>query len=217
MSDVEETESARSLLLDIPDWSGHRPGQHVDIRLTAADGYQATRSYSLSNGPEEIPQITVESVEGGEVSPFLVDTIRVGDPFEIRGPVGGYFVLDESDRPLTLIAGGSGVAPLRSMWRAAPADREVRLIYSARNADRMVFLDEVRSGPDIITRLHLTRDTGPGFVGGRIDQNAIAAILGHLQPPSVYVCGPTAFVESVVTFLRELDVPQENVRTERFG
>ena len=209
-----ETASARSLIIDVPGWTDHVAGQHIDVRLTAADGYQATRSYSLSSGPGEPPQITVERVDDGEVSPYLVDIARSGDQIEVRGPLGGYFVWQPSDRPLVLIAGGSGIAPLRAMWRAGGG--AIRLLYSARTADRIIFARELASHDELDTTIHLTRDRAPGYVSRRIGQSDVASALSGLDDPAVFICGPTDFVESVATFAAET-ANERSIRTERFG
>ncbi len=212
---IPETSSARSLVLDIADWPGHVAGQHVDARLTASDGYQASRSYSLSSGPGEVPQITVERVDDGEVSPYLVDVALPGDRFEVRGPLGGYFVWEQTAQPLALVGGGSGIAPLRAMWRAGAT--ETRVLYSARTADRVIFESELRGDPSLTATIHLTREERPGFVPGRIDVPAVRHGLEGLAEPAVFVCGPTAFVESVATDLEEVLGPGYPIRTERFG
>jgi ferredoxin-NADP reductase len=214
---VGETVSARSLVFDVPGWGGHRAGQHVDVRLTAEDGYQAARSYSLSSAPDEAPQITVERDPDGEVSPFLVDVAEVDDTFEVRGPLGGYFVWDPTDQPLLLIGGGSGIAPLRSMWRAGACNAPVTVLYSARTLDRVIYRDELAAHSDLTVIIHLTRDDVPGFASGRIDAAALEAVVGGGPRPAVYVCGPTAFVETVATTLVGLLGHDHPIHTERFG
>ena len=210
-----ESATARTIVLDVPQWSTPRPGQHVDIRLTAPDGYQATRSYSLSSAPNEAAQITVERVEDGEVSPFLVDIAEVGDTFEIRGPIGGYFVWDPSPQSVLLIGGGSGIAPLRSMWRAAPEGTPVTVLYSARDRSRVIFGDELEAREQVT--IHLTRETVPGFAEGRIHHDQLRAALTDQPEALVYVCGPTAFVEAVTSGLSTLIDRSDRIRTERFG
>lgn len=212
---IAETPSARSLILDVPGWEGHVAGQHVDVRLTAEDGYQASRSYSLSSGPTEPPRITVERVPDGEVSPYLVDVAGVGDTFEVRGPLGGYFIWAPDDRPLLLIGGGSGIAPLRSMWRAG--GRLIRVVYSTRTADRVIFGEELAATPVIDARIHLTRQAAPGYMEGRVGSEALGDALEHLDEPAVYVCGPTGFVETVASGLAGMLEPGYPIRTERFG
>lgn len=213
-----ESSSARTLRLDVPDWGDHLGGQHLDLRLTADDGYQATRSYSVSSGPGEDPEITVERVEDGEVSPYLVDDVEVGDIFEVRGPIGGYFVWDDTGdgHPLVLIGGGSGIAPLRAIWRHAKEKVPVTVLYSARDQSRIIFGDEIAGTSGVDAHIYLTRETAEGYLDGRIDEKAIADAVGDTKP-SVFVCGPTAFVEAVATHLVAVDVDPKSIRTERFG
>jgi ferredoxin-NADP reductase len=216
---VDETARARTLVLDVPGWEAHRAGQHVDVRLTAEDGYQAERSYSIASAPEDGRlELTVELVEGGEVSPYLVEEIRRGDVFEVRGPIGGYFAWEPADGgPLLLVGGGSGVVPLRSILRARPADISARLVYSSRTLDDVIYRDELAAlGEDVV--LTLTRERREGVRSGRVD----AALFGEVgfppeQEPHVFVCGPTSFVEAVASALVGLGHPPELVRTERFG
>lgn len=218
-----ETTSARSLRFAVADWPGHVAGQHIDVRLTAEDGYQATRSYSLSSAPGETPQITVERAEDGEVSPYLVDSAVDGDALEIRGPLGGYFVWHPADgTPLLLVAGGSGVAPMRAIWRAARAHgTPVRLVYSARGADRVIFADEIRSPDGPQTTIHLTRERVAGYEHGRLTADRLSALLGPSghdeQRLLAYVCGPTTFVEQTAGALTSVGLAPEVLRTERFG
>jgi ferredoxin-NADP reductase len=220
---TRETASARSIRFTVADWPGHVAGQHIDVRLTAEDGYQATRSYSLSSAPDEAPQITVERVDDGEVSPYLVDIATDGDVLEVRGPVGGYFVWEpDDDAPLLLVAGGSGIAPMRAIWRAARAHgTPVRLVYSARTADRVIFGDELSSpgGPE--TTVRLTRERAPGFEYGRLRADQLSALLGSggVREPRlrVYVCGPTTFVEDTARALTDAGADTDLLRTERFG
>lgn len=220
---THETASARSIRFAVADWPGHVAGQHVDVRLTAEDGYQATRSYSLSSAPGEPPQITVERVDDGEVSPYLVDIATDGDALEIRGPVGGYFVWRSGDdAPLLLLAGGSGIAPMRAIWRAARAQSTpVRLVYSARTADRVIFADELRGPDGPETTVHLTRERVSGFEHGRLRAEHVGALLGSegVRDPRrrAYVCGPTAFVEATARALTDAGLDADVLRTERFG
>ena len=214
---TSETESARSLVLDIPGWTDHRAGQHLDIRLTAEDGYQAARSFSLSSGPDEPPQITVQRVDDGEVSPYLVDVVEVGDTFEVRGPIGGYFVWEPSDPSPLLIGGGSGIAPLRSIWRAAPSQTSMSVLYSAQTTDRIIFGDELKSNSNLSVAINLTRETAPGFGSGRLDEASIKAIVADVTPQLTYVCGPTGFVEAAAQHLINIGVDPKTIRTERFG
>lgn len=213
-----ESSSARTLRLDVPDWGTHVGGQHLDLRLTADDGYQATRSYSVSSGPGEAPEITVERVDDGEVSPYLVDDVEVGDTFEVRGPVGGYFVWNDTGdgQPLLLIGGGSGIAPLRAIWRDAMGKVPVTLLYSARDQSRIIYGDEIAASAGVVGHIYLTRETAEGYLDGRIDESATAEAVGDTKP-SVFVCGPTAFVEAVATHLVAADVDPKSIRTERFG
>jgi ferredoxin-NADP reductase len=211
-----ETPRAATLTLAVPGWEGHRAGQHVDVRLTAEDGYQAQRRYSISSAPGDgPPQITVVEVDGGEVSPWMVSIAREEDVFEVRGPFGGWFVWDPpGEGEVLMIGGGSGLVPLMSMVRAgAPG----RLLVSARDRDDVLYLDELsRRGVDLA--LTYTRRMPLGWTGWnrRVDRE----MLRKWQPrvgPRVYVCGPTAFVESVADDLVFLGHDPANIRTERFG
>ena len=199
---VAETRRATTLVLDVPNWPGHRAGQHVDIRLTADDSYQAQRSYSIASPPEALRlALTVERLERGEVSPWLVDEARPGDRFELRGPIGGYFAWSvAAGGPLLLVAGGSGVVPLRAMLRhraASWSDVPARLLYSSRSLDEVIYRDELeRLGADV--RFTLTRRQPPGWTGfaRRIDAELLAEVAWPPQErPRVFVCGPTTFVE----------------------
>jgi ferredoxin-NADP reductase len=213
---VQETARVRTLVLDVDGWEGHRPGQHVDIRLTADDGYQAQRSYSIASAPDDGRlELTVEYVQDGEVSPYLVEEVRRGDVFEVRGPVGGYFVWEpEVGGPLLLVAGGSGVVPFRSMLRVRPPEIEARLVYSARTYDDVIYRDELeRFGDDLV--LTLTREQHDGVRHGRVDRELLQEVA--LTDAHVYVCGPTGFVEAVASALVDLGHAPERVRTERFG
>ena len=216
---VDETPRTRTLVLDVDGWPGHRAGQHVDVRLTGEDGYQAERSYSIASGPNNGRlELTVELIEDGEVSPYLVGELRRGDTFELRGPIGGYFAWDPADGgPLLLVGGGSGVVPLRSILRARPADVPARLIYSARTLDDVIYRDELEAlGDDVV--LTLTRERRDGFHAGRVDADLLReASFPPAQEPRIFVCGPTPFVESVASALVALGHPAERVRTERFG
>jgi len=216
---VAQTMRTRTLVLEIDGWSGHRAGQHVDIRLTAEDGYQAERSYSIASGPDDPRlELTVERIDDGEVSPYLVDEIRQGDSFEVRGPIGGYFAWSpDDDGPLLLVAGGSGVVPLRSMLRARPRDVPAKLIYSARTHDDLIYRDELSAlGDDVL--LTLTREQREGVRAGRVDEDLLRdETFAPDEDPRVFVCGPTSFVESVASALVELGHAPERIRTERFG
>jgi ferredoxin-NADP reductase len=220
----DETPRVRSIVLEPPDWRGHRAGQHVDVRLTAEDGYQAQRSYSIASAPEDDHLVlTVERLDDGEVSPYLVDELRPGDELELRGPVGGYFVWEASEGgPLLLVAGGSGVVPFRAMLRhraAADSDVPTRLLYSSRSLDEVIYRDELeRLGVDV--RLTLTREQPPGWTGyaRRIDPELLAEVAWPPEErPRVFVCGPTTFVEVAANALVALGHEPGRIRTERFG
>jgi ferredoxin-NADP reductase len=224
---VDETPRVRSLVLGVPDWPGHRAGQHLDVRLTAEDGYQAQRSYSIASAPEDgAVAITVERLEDGEVSPYLVDEVRPGDRLELRGPIGGYFVWDVAlGGPLLLVAGGSGVVPLMAMLRhraAAGSDVPARLLVSSRTWEDAIYRDELgRLAGDGLEVAHtLTRSQPSGWTGyaRRVD----AAMLRDVawppaERPQIFVCGPTSFVEVVATTLVDLGHDPRLVKTERFG
>jgi ferredoxin-NADP reductase len=222
---VEETPRVRTIVLDVPDWPGHRAGQHLDIRLTAEDGYRAEREYSIASAPDEPVAITVERLEDGEVSPYLCDELRPGDGLELRGPVGGYFVWGPEDGgPLLLIAGGSGVVPLRAMLRhrqLSMSDIPVRLLYSSRTYDDVIYraeLDEARDGIEVFHTL--TRQQPPGWTGyaRRIDRELLGEVAWSAEEGArAFVCGPTSFVESVADGLVGLGYPPRRVKTERFG
>jgi ferredoxin-NADP reductase len=225
---VDETPRTKSIVLERPDWDGHRAGQHVDVRLTAEDGYQAQRSYSIASAPEDRDLVlTVERLEDGEVSPYLVDELRPGDELELRGPIGGYFVWEQSlGGPLLLLAGGSGVVPLRAILRhRAAADREVpaRLVYSARTLDEVIYREELTAlGREERFDLHiaLTRQWPEDWQGyrGRIDRQLLEEVTWPPdERPLVYVCGPTAFVEAVAEALVGAGHDPGRIRTERFG
>ena len=226
---VTETPRVRTLVLDVPDWPGHRAGQHVDVRLTAEDGYQAERSYSLASPPDESPAVTVERLDDGEVSPYLVDEVVPGDRFEIRGPIGGYFVWDADGaaEPLFLVAGGSGVVPLMSMLRhraATGSTVPAKLLYSSRTFGDVIYRDELEqlgARGDGLEVVHtLTRAQPPGWTGrsGRVNRELLHEIaFPPGDDPAVYVCGPTSFVEAVAGTLVEMGYPPRRIRTERFG
>jgi len=225
---VDETAWTRSILLDPPAWPGHRAGQHVDVRLTAEDGYQAERSYSIASAPEDDHLVlTVERLDDGEVSPYLVDELRPGDELELRGPVGGYFVWEASlGGPLLLLAGGSGVVPLRAMLRhhrAVGSTVPARLLYSARSLEDVIYRHELMGLVDdgeIDIRFTLTRAQPPGWsgYGRRIDRELLDEVAWTpAERPLVYVCGPTAFVETAATALVVLGHDPGRIKTERFG
>jgi ferredoxin-NADP reductase len=222
---VEETARVRTIVLDVPEWPGHRAGQHLDIRLTAEDGYRAEREYSIASAPGEPVAITVERLDDGEVSPYLTDELRTDDSIELRGPIGGYFVWDpENGGPLLLVAGGSGIVPLRAMLRhrlRSGSEVPVRLLYSSRSLADVIYraeLDEPVRGVEVVHTL--TREQPPGWTGyaRRVD----AALLGEVvwpadADPLAFVCGPTSFVETVASGLVQMGYGPERIRTERFG
>jgi ferredoxin-NADP reductase len=226
-----ETRAVRSFTLQLPAWDGHRPGQHVDLRLTAADGYSVERSYSIASEPERRGEIdlTVERIEGGEVSAFLHDVAIVGDRIEVRGPIGGYFVWDGplQDAPLCLVGGGSGVVPLMAMLRhraRSAAKLPATLLLSSRRLADVIYRDELdalAARQDGLTVKHaLTREQPPGWTGyaRRIDQAMLEDVLAPLGPlPRTYVCGPTALVEVVANGLVRIGLAPDRIRTERFG
>jgi ferredoxin-NADP reductase len=223
---LPETARVKTVRLDVPGWPGHLPGQHVDVRLTAEDGYQAQRSYSIASAPEtETVELTVERLEDGEVSPYLTDELRGGDPLELRGPVGGYFVWEASrDGPLFLIGGGSGVVPLMAMLRhlaATGANVDATLLYSSRSWDDVIYREELGRLDGIARIVHtLTRSQPHGWTGysRRVDAEVLREVgPASSERPHIYVCGPTPFVESVATNLVELGYDPTSVRTERFG
>jgi ferredoxin-NADP reductase len=217
-----ENARTKSIVLDAHDWPGHLPGQHVDVRLTAEDGYQAQRSYSIASAPQDGKLVlTVERLHDGEVSPYLTDVLEPGDDLELRGPVGGYFVWREAlGGPLLLVAGGSGVVPLRAMLRhhrATASEIPVRLLYSARTRGDLIYRDELA---DYETTITLTREQPPGWNGrtGRVDPDLLAETAwSPAERPLVYVCGPTGFVEAVADALVTLKHSPARIRTERFG
>jgi ferredoxin-NADP reductase len=222
---VDETSRVRTLVLDVPDWQGHQAGQHLDVRLTAEDGYRAERSYSIASAPHEPVAITVERLDDGEVSPYLTEELRPGDALELRGPVGGYFVWSARDGgPLLLVAGGSGIVPLRAMLRErrrSGSEVPARLLYSSRSPGDVIYraeLDRLTDGVEVVQTL--TREQPEGWTGyaRRVD----AELLGEVawpaeQGPLAFVCGPTSFVESVADGLVALGYPPARVKTERFG
>jgi ferredoxin-NADP reductase len=229
-----ETPRVRTLVLDVPDWPGHRAGQHLDLRLTAADGYQTQRSYSIASPPgESHVEVTVERLSDGEVSLYLTDVIEEGDLLEVRGPIGGYFVWHpESPRPLALVGGGSGVVPLTCMLRhralrAADTHAAVppaRLLYTTRSAEELIYrveLDRLAAmDPDLRVAYTLTRSQPAAWSGyrRRLDRQMLEEVFWRAgAAPVFYVCGPTPMVEAAATLLVELGYPPADVRTERFG
>jgi ferredoxin-NADP reductase len=225
----DETPRARSLTLRIADWTGHIPGQHMDVRLTAADGYQAQRSYSIASIPQSLElELLVDRIPEGEVSPYLTQEVRPGDRIELRGPIGGYFVWTATHGgPLMLFAAGSGVVPLASMlaYRAqAAAGLPTRLLYSARTYDDIIFRAQLdswaRHDPTLTVFLTLTRGAPPHWAGHqrRIDVDMLREVaFSPYLSPLAYVCGPTSMVEQTADHLLALGYPPERIRTERFG
>jgi ferredoxin-NADP reductase len=225
---IDETSRARSIVLEPPAWPGHRSGQHVDVRLTAEDGYEAERSYSIASAPEdEHLVLTVERLEDGEVSPYLTDDLRPGDTLELRGPIGGYFVWEQSlGGPLLLLAGGSGSVPLRAMLRhhaAIESTIPVRLLYSSRSLADVIYHEELlrRNGVDgVDIHFTLTREAPADWQDyrRRIDLELLRELAWPAQEkPLVYICGPTAFVEAAATGLVQLGHDAGRIKTERFG
>jgi ferredoxin-NADP reductase len=222
VDDVTETARTTSIVLDAHDWPGHLPGQHVDVRLTAADGYQAQRSYSIASAPEDDHlAITVQRLDDGEVSPYLTETLVPGDDLELRGPIGGYFVWQEElGGPLLLVAGGSGVVPLRAILRhhrATASEIPVRLLYSARTRDDLIYRTELDDYDTVVT---LTNEQSQDWQGrtGRIDSEFLAETAwSPAERPLIYICGPTGFVEAVADALVTLGHSPDRIRTERFG
>jgi ferredoxin-NADP reductase len=224
---MDETPTVRTLSFEVPDWAGHRAGQHLDIRLTADDGYRAERSYSIASAPGEPVAITVERLDDGEVSPYLTQDVQPGDEIELRGPIGGYFVWDggaSESAPLLLLAGGSGVVPLRAMLRHRArigSSVPTRLLYSVRRLPDVIYQPELDHEPDGVQVIYtLTRQQPPGWAGyaRRVDQAMITEVAWpEAQAPVAYVCGPTNFVEAVAADLVALGYPPQRVKTERFG
>jgi ferredoxin-NADP reductase len=223
-----ETPRAKTLVLDLPEWAGHLAGQHVDVRLTAEDCYQAQRSYSIASAPESADlELTVERLDDGEVSPYLTEDARPGDQLELRGPVGGYFTWHSGrGGPLLLVAGGSGLVPLMAMLRhrhAAASEVDARLLLSARSLDDVLYRQELGRLADGAVSVHITLTRAPAPAGWegftrRIDREMLAAVgPGPDRGPRVYVCGPTPFVEEAARLLVELGHEPAQVHTERFG
>ena len=224
-----ETARVVTLALEVPGWDGHLPGQHVDVRLTAEDGYQAERGYSIASAPgSERVELTVERLDDGEVSPYLAGELRPGDQLELRGPVGGYFVWEPGrGGPLLLVAGGSGVVPLMAMLRhraATGSQVPARLLYSSRTIEDVIYrdeLDRLAAAGDGLTVAHaLTRAQPAGWSGyaRRIDAVMLEEVGWRPgERPLAYVCGPTRLVEAVAGHLVALGHDPSRVRTERFG
>jgi ferredoxin-NADP reductase len=226
----DETAMARTITLEVPDWPGHLAGQHVDVRLTAPDGYSAVRSYSIASAPnsEGRVQITVERLPKGEVSPYLTREVVVGDRLELRGPIGGWFVWrSQQTEPIQLIAGGSGIVPLMAMIRsraAAGSTAPFRLLYSVRDPGAVFYGDELRAlsagEHSVMVTYAYTRIAPKDWPRppGRINAALIAktTLPANLAPTS-YICGPTPFVEAVANLLTAAGNDRDKVRTERFG
>jgi len=225
---IDETPRVRSIVLSAPDWQGHRAGQHVDVRLTAEDGYQAQRSYSIASAPDDHKLVlTVERLDDGEVSPYLVDELRPGDKLELRGPIGGYFAWDaDTGGPLLLVGGGSGIVPLMSILRqriASGSAAAVRLLASWRTSGDIIYATELErcAAVDGVEIVHtLTRESPAGWGGriGRIDQAMLADVAWPAQTRGLsFVCGPTGLVEAVAAGLVGLGHEPGQIKTERFG
>jgi ferredoxin-NADP reductase len=225
---VEETPRVRTLTLDAPGWPGHRAGQHLDVRLTAEDGYQAQRSYSIASAPEDGLQLTVERLDDGEVSPYLVDEAQEGDRLEIRGPIGGYFVWEASDpAPLLLVGGGSGVVPLMSMARhrtAAGGTARAKLLYSSRTLADVIYREELEElagrgdGFEVVHTLTRARPEGWRGYSRRVDPELLAEVTWPAaERPRVFVCGSTRFVDAAADGLLANGYEPAWIRTERFG
>ncbi|MEA2595167.1 MAG: hypothetical protein QOF01_1636 [Thermomicrobiales bacterium] len=226
---VDETPGTKTLVLAVPGWPGHRPGQHVDVRLTAEDGYQAQRSYSIASAPAgERVELTVERLDDGEVSPYLTDELRTGDKLEVRGPIGGYFTWDVADGgPLLLVGGGSGVVPLMAMLRhraSIGSPVPTRLLFSSRSFEEIIYREELTrlaAADDGLEVIHtLTRAHPSDWTGyrRRIDEAMLAEVAwSPAARPLVYICGPTRLVETVASTLVALGHEPARVKTERFG
>jgi ferredoxin-NADP reductase len=223
---TRETSTTKTIVLEAPDWAGHRAGQHVDIRLTAEDGYQAQRSYSIASAPEDDHlMLTVQEIGDGEVSPYLAEELRTGDELELRGPIGGYFVWEGSENvPLQLFGGGSGIVPLRAMLRHRAATSNTtpaRLVYSARTLADVIYRDELTDPTsDVEVHLALTRSWPEGWTGhrGRVDDGLLdTATWPASATPAIFICGPTGFVEAISRQMVALGHAPARIKTERFG
>ncbi|MEA2637929.1 MAG: hypothetical protein QOE18_986 [Chloroflexota bacterium] len=227
---IDETPRVRSVVMNVPDWPGHLAGQHVDVRLTADDGYQTQRSYSIASPPDvgNRVAVTVERIDDGEVSPFLAGELRVGDKLEFRGPIGGYFVWDVAvGGPLLLVAGGSGICPLMAMLRHRAARESAvpaRLLYSARSQEDVIYREELdrlaAAGNGLDVHYTLTRAQPPGWSGyrRRVDREMLDELAWPpWEHPLTFVCGPTPLVESVAEALVQLGHDATRIKTERFG
>lgn len=226
----DETSTARTLAIVVPGWPGHVAGQHIDVRLTAPDGYSAVRSYSIASAPnsDQRIEITVERLEDGEVSPYLTQNVAIGDELDLRGPIGGWFVwhMDQTE-PIQLIAGGSGIVPLMAMIRsrlASQSNSRFRFLYSVREPAAAFYKDELQAisnrGDSVLLTYAFTRITPRDWPRppGRIDAALVSQSIwpSHLAP-TCYVCGPTSFVEHVAGLLIAAGMDRERIRTERFG
>jgi ferredoxin-NADP reductase len=225
---TDETPQARTLRLTIENWPGHRPGQHLDVRLTAEDGFQQERSYSIASPPEQAEvEITVERIDNGAVSPYLAGDLRIGDQFEVRGPIGGYFVWDiDIGGPALLVGGGSGIVPLMAMVRhrqARVSREDVILVVSARSLDRLIYRDELSrlaGEPELTIAVTLTRSAPAGWDGysGRIDDAKLRRLLPtDASGLNAFICGPSAFVETAAELILGYGVASQQIHTERFG
>jgi ferredoxin-NADP reductase len=226
---VPETPRTKSLVLEVSGWEGHKAGQHVDVRLTAEDGYQAQRSYSIASAPDdERLVLTVDRLEDGEVSPYLTDVLMEGDKLELRGPIGGYFTWEAKDGgPLLLVGGGSGVVPLMAMIRhraVVGSGVPTRLLYSSRSYEEIIYrkeLEDLAARDGLLEVSHtLTRSKPEGWSGyhRRIDAEMLKEVTWSPdQSPLAFVCGPTPLVEAVATALVGLGHGPARVKTERFG
>jgi ferredoxin-NADP reductase len=226
----QETQNVKTYTMALPNWTHHRAGQHYDVRLTAADGYQTQRSYSIASSPEQRGEIelTVERLEEGEVSTYLHDVLIVGDQVELRGPIGGYFVWEASmGGPLLLVAGGSGIVPLMAMLRhryAVGSKVPARLLYSSRTYEDVIYREELkklhkdRTGLEVFHTLTRLQPQGWDGYGRRIDMRMLEEVAKPFgNKLKAYICGPTALVEGVANGLVTLGIPTEQIRTERFG
>lgn len=216
----DETATARTLVLDVPAWPGHLAGQHLDVRLTAPDGYRASRSYSIASAGPSV-ELTVERLDDGEVSPYLTQVLSPGDPLEIRGPVGGWFVWrPEQPGPVQLVAGGSGIVPLMAMLRSGAS--RARLVYSVRRPEAVIYateLDKLAARDEVALTYAYTRSAPPGVSRvGRIDSALLEEVTWPAEAmPTTYVCGPTSFVEAAADLLVNAGHDPATIRTERFG
>jgi ferredoxin-NADP reductase len=225
----DESSTARTLAIDLPDWPGHLAGQHVDVRLTAEDGYSAQRSYSIASKPSEGRiELTVQRLEDGEVSPYLTEVLAPGDPLELRGPIGGWFVWRPAERaPTILVGGGSGIVPLMAMLRTRIAEgtqTPMRLVYSTRSPETVFYGDELRKAsqldPELRIDFNYTRKAPPGWQGrvGRLAPDHLAELTWPASAaPSSFVCGPTGFVEAIANTLVDQGHDPQRIKTERFG